>query len=288
MDIRFKLYPHPVLSSVTDDYQTTIRFTCDVRQGVRELIFDMETETDDAGLQDLISDGKAEYAYHMECPLTSFRKMVTSANPHVVQHVPERLLNGPVSVCCFIIAKVNLTRYTNASFNPDYAGLAFDIDRGSILAIGGQCSVTVTKEIEAGAKIPSIFSICKSGDDSDQSMRINADGDKIAIHLDSNNFQSYKVMVAMPGMLPVFHSMIIMPALIYVLELLRREGIEDHAGKKWCQGLRRSLERSGIPLNAETLENMPSFELAQRLLDLPITRALQYISSVGENESEDE
>lgn len=288
MDIRYRLYPYPVLSSVSDDYQTSIRFSCEVKKGVRELVFGMETVTDDAGMLRLIDTGKAEYAYHIECPLTSFRKLIPSTNPRVVQHIPERLLNGPVSACSFIVAKENLTGYANPSFNTDYAGLSFDIDRGSILGIGGQCNITVTKETEDLAKIPSIFSICRSGDDSDQSMQINVDGDKIAVILDSSNFQSYKVMVAMPGMQSVFHSMIIMPALIYVFELLRREGIEEHAGKRWCLGMRRALERSGISLTAEVLEDIPSFELAQKILDLPVNRALRDLSSVGENESEDE
>ena len=73
-----------------------------------------------------------------------------------------------------------------------------------------------------------------SADDSDTSMKINVDSDKIAIILNSHNFQSYKVMISMPSMISVFHSMIIMPALIYVFEMLRREGVEEYLSKRWC------------------------------------------------------
>ena len=288
MDIRFRLYPHPVLSSVSDDYRTGITFSCDVKKGIRELVFTMDSQVDDQGILDLIANGQAEYAYHIECPLTSFRLMIKSEIPWVTRHIPERDLNGQVSVCCFVIAKEDLVGYSNPNFNADYAGLSFDIDRGSILGIGGQCSITVTKEIDDLAKIPSIFSICRSADDSDTSMKINVDSDKIAIILNSTNFQSYKVMISMPTMISVFHSMIIMPALIYVFEMLRREGIDEYMNKRWCQGLRKALERSDVQLNADTLENIPSFELAQKILDLPVNRALRDISSAGENESEDE
>ena len=119
-------------------------------------------------------------------------------------------------------------------------------------------------------------------------MKINVDSDKIAIVLDSANFQNYKVMISMPSMISVFHSMIIMPALIYVFEMLRREGVDEYINRRWCQGLKRALERSNVELNAETLENVPSYELAQKILDLPINRALRDISTAGENESEDE
>ena len=288
MDIRYKLYPHPVLSSISDDYKTNISFTCDVKQGIRELIFFMNAKTNDAGILSLIKADKAEYAYHIECPLTSFRMMVQSSNPFIMKYIPERNLNGQVSVCCFIIAKENLAGYKNANFNADYADLSFDIDRGSILGIGGPCSINVTKETDDLAKIPSIFSICRSADNSDASMRINVDGDKIAIILNSADFQSYKVMTSMPVMISVFHSMIIMPALIYVFEMLRREGVDEYMSKRWCRGLQKALARSQVALNAETLENIPSFELAQKILDLPVNRALRDISTVGENESEDE
>ena len=288
MDIRFRLYPHPVLSSVSDDYRTSMEFTCDVKKGIRELVFMMDAKTEDEGILDLINSGKAEYAYHIECPLTSFRTMIRSEISMVSRHIPERDLNGQVSVCCFIVAKEDLQGYSNPNFNSDYAGLSFDIDRGSILGIGGQCNITVTKEIDDLAKIPSIFSICRSADDSDTSMKINVDSDKIAIILNSTNFQSYKVMISMPAMISVFHSMIIMPALIYVFEMLRREGIEEYSNRRWCQGLKKALERSDVQLNAETLENIPSFELAQKILDLPVNRALRDISTAGENESEDE
>lgn len=288
MDIRYRLYPHPVLSSVSDDYRTAFSFTCEVKKGIRELIFQMDAQTDDQGILDLIRDNKAEYAYHIECPLTSFRKMICTTDASVTQHIPERDLNGQVAVCCFILAKTDLQHYNNRNFNDDYESMSFDIDRGSILGIGGQCNVTVTKETDDLARIPSIFSICRSADDTDTSMRINIDSDKIAVVLDSANFQNYKVMISMPGMISVFHSMIIMPALIYVFETLRREGIEEHSQKRWCQGIRKALERANIELSADTLENIPSYELAQKILDLPVNRALRDISSTGENESEDE
>ena len=105
MDIRYRLYPHPVLSSFSDDYRTSLEFTCNVKKGIRELVFDMEARTDDKGILDLISSGKAEYVYHIECPLTSFRTLIKSEIPMVSRHIPERDLNGQVEVCCFIVAK---------------------------------------------------------------------------------------------------------------------------------------------------------------------------------------
>lgn len=289
MDIRFRLYPHPVLAAGYDNYKdASIDSTCSVTKGIRELIFSMDTKMDEEGLLALIDEDKAEYAYHIECPLTSYRVMIRSAQPDVVRHIPEKSLNGEVSICCFIIAKENLQGYKNPNFNDDYAGLSFDIEKGSILGIGGQHRVTITKEVDDLAKIPSIFSICRKAADSDPSMSFDLDNNKIAINLSSIDFQNYKVMVTKPSMISVFHSMIIMPALIYVFEQLRRDGMEEHIGKRWCHGLKKALDHTNTPLNMETLENTPSYELAQKVLDLPVNKALNNVATVGENESEDE
>jgi len=78
--------------------------------------------------------------------------------------------------------------------------------------------------------------------------------------------------------------MLIMPALIYVFETLKCAGIEEYETYRWFKGIERILKKSDIDLNADTLENNPSYELAQKLLDLPIDRALKSLLNVGVEE----
>ena len=68
------------------------------------------------GIQNLINNGDAYFAVHIECPMTSFRELY---------HVDEKLtlkfdandIEGFVYVCTFIIANKNLREYTNEKFN---------------------------------------------------------------------------------------------------------------------------------------------------------------------------
>ena len=99
--------------------------------------------------------------------------------------------------------------YKNLDFNSDYEGMTFSIDRGTILAIGGQRDLNITKDVEELTKIPSIFTICKYASNEDESMKIDIDSDKISIGLPEQSFQNYKILVSMPSLLPVLHSMII-------------------------------------------------------------------------------
>ena len=184
MDIRYKLYPYPVLISDTDDYvHSSFQFKVDVMKGIRELRLEFLMNLDNDEMNSMIKKGLAEYLIHIECPQTCYRGIVKSNEEDFFKKIPEKNLNGKVSLCAFVVAKTNIESYSNSDFNTDYKGVTFSIDRGSILAIGGQYDLNIVKDTEELAKIPSIFTICKYAADTDESMKIDIDGDKIAIAL---------------------------------------------------------------------------------------------------------
>jgi len=287
MDIRYKLYPYPVLSAATDDYKDS-QFVFKVQRqlGIREVILKIHVELENESLWELVQTGKAEFVVHIECPYTSYREALRFQDTEYVRKIPEKNLNGKVSICAFLVAKVNIKNYINENWNEVYKGLAFDLERGSILAIGGQYDLHVVKEMENLAKVPSIFTICRSAADNDEEMKIDIADHKIAITLSSEGFQNYKLLAAMPHFSPVLHSMIILPALLYVFETLLREGIEDFETRRWFRVLEKTLQKDEIRLNQDTLNNILSYELAQKLLDLPIQKALSAMASEDDIEEE--
>lgn len=80
-------------------------------------------------------------------------------------------------------------------------------------------------------------------------------------------------------MLPVLHSMLIVPALIYTFEMLRKEGIGEFEDLRWFKSIKRTLNRNDMILNEELLDTIPSFELAQKSLDLPVNWAFDALVS---------
>jgi len=157
--------------------------------------------------------------------------------------------------------------------------MSFHLHRGNIIAIGGQANIKVTKEVEELSKIPSIFTICRNAEDIDDSMKIDITGEKIVIVLCAKSFGNYKMLTGMPQMLPVLHSMLIVPTLIYTFEKLKSEGTSDFEDLRWYKSIERTLKKHNLTLNAELLESMPSFELAQKSLDLPVDRALEALAT---------
>lgn len=289
MDIRYKLYPYPMLAADMDDYiDSSFSFAVSIEKEIREIKFSFDLKLKNDGLAQMIESGKAEYLIHIECPQTCYRHALKIADTSCIHRISESDLNGRVSLCAFIVAKEDISSYHNSSFNPDYEGASFSIERGSILAIGGQYTLNIVKDTEELAKIPSIFTICKRAADTGDGMEIDLDGDKIAITLSSESFSTYKNLASYLNYQPAFHAMLIMPALIYVFETLRRESIDLYNDKRWFTAISKTLKRYDVMLNTETLENTPSYTLAQKILNLPVDRALTTLSEWGTEESEDD
>ena len=288
MDIRHRLYPYPVLSDMTNDYvNSSFGMQLEVSQGMKEICLSISLQLDNKEIEQFIVDGKAEYVIHIECSYTSYRTVIKTDESEIQKRIPEHKLNGKVAICTFIVAKKGIPQYYNSSFNEDYGGMHFSLNRGNIIGIGGQINIEITKEVEELSKIPSIFTICRCAADIDESMKFDITGEKIAITLCNRSFENYKVLSGFPAMLPILHSMLIVPALIYTFEMLRKEGISEFEDLRWFKSIKRTLNKNNMTLNEELLDTIPSFELAQKSLDLPVNRAFDALVSMDTTDEEE-
>ena len=289
MDIQHKLYPYPVLSGFTDDYvNSNFEMDCIPQKGIRELNFSITFTLKNDEMQKLIYNDLAEYVVHIECPYTAYRTVIKSKEAIIEKKISEHKLNGKVSICGFIIAKKDIPKFKNSSFNEDYNEMQFNINRGNILAVAGKYIINITKETEELAKIPSIFTICKCAEDTDESMKFDISGEKIAITLCQESFDNYKILSSTPNMLPIIHSMLIVPALIYTFETLKKEGLDEFIELRWFKSIEKALEKNEMELNEKLLDSYPSYELAQKVLDIPINRAFSALISLDSSEDEEE
>lgn len=288
MDIRHRLYPYPVLCDNTSDYiNSSFNMECQVTQKMREISFSISLNLLNEEIEKLIVDGTAEFVVHIECPYTAYRTVIKTDENKIEKCISEHKLNGKVSICAFIIAKQDISQYYNSCFSEDYEDMHFSLTRGSIMAIGGQVNIEITKEVEELSKIPSIFTICRCAEDTDDSMKIDITGEKIAITLCKKSFENYKILASIPSMIPVMHSILIVTTLIYTFETLKKEGISEFDDLRWFKSIERTLRKNDVILDEKMLDSMPSYELAQKSLDLPIDRALESLISqdnIGEED----
>lgn len=128
MRVKPRSYPHPVLSTFGDDivgsqFQVTVAVT-----GTKTTyVIDVRAKTSNSELASLIAKGQAQYAVHLECPLTRYRALFSSANEQFSFEVPAADIDGSVEVCSFILATKDLAGYVSKGFHADYKGLSFSV-----------------------------------------------------------------------------------------------------------------------------------------------------------------
>ncbi len=287
MDIKNRLFPYPVLSSSTDDYVTSsFEFQATVSTGLREIIVALDMKLDNEQIRQYIQDGLFEYVIHIECPATSYRTICGFFEDKYTIRIPEVKVNKKVSLCAFVVARRDIIGYRNSDFNEDYKDASFSLERGEIVAIGGQYDAVVTKAPEDMTKLPSIFTICKYASTEEECMKISLGTEKIVISISNSSFENYRMLTNMPTLLPVFHAAVIFPALIYVFEALKQQDLGVYEEYRWFVGLRKTFEKYGMKLDKDTLSETTSYELAQKLLDMPVNRALNAVTMVDDSEEE--
>ena len=147
MHIKAKLYPYPILADFNNDYiDSQFNIAVIVQSYPNELCLEFRPELNNSGIKTLINNNQAYYAVHIECALTSFRKLVIIPTDGLVYKIPADCIEGPISFCPFIIAKTDIVNYSNEKFNTDYEGIVFDIEAGNIIAIGQEVQTRVEKE----------------------------------------------------------------------------------------------------------------------------------------------
>lgn len=286
MNIEHKLYPYPVLSYFSDDYIDSV-FTSSLNIIYKNgnILFEMQGKTDNLELLKLIEEGYAEYTFHIECPSTSYRNIVSSDNGSKTVVIHDSLLNSKVNVCFFIIAKKDIENFKNSKFNSDYENLSFYIEKANILAIANQFNVEIEKEKDDLAQVPSIFLIIKRGDNERKGMEIDMLREKIEISLSKDDYENYSLF-SNGSYQALLHSSIIFPALVYVFENLKTIELDSVEDLRWFKTIKKVLENLDIGLDRESLDSIISYDLAQKIINYPISRSLVSLLSLDNSEEE--
>ena len=284
MEIKYKLYPYPVLSYYSNDYETgNFDVTIDVARGGYDLRIDFLASLTCQSLQDCIKQGVAKYVYHLECAQTGFRKVIQTEEVSKVYRLLSKVVNGKLQICPFIVAVNDLKSYTSQDFHEDYKGVAFDIEAGCVMAVGKMVTVDISKDIDDLANIPSIFNISKNADESCKQMLVDMSQRKIIIKLPLNDFYSCKALNATPLAQPILNSLTVVPALVYVLEELRALPIQERSENSdtlWYKVLSKALiTQFDCDIESEEFNNQNCLELAQKLINNPVTDAFTFLTS---------
>ena len=114
-------------------------------------------------------------------------------------------------------------------------------------------------------------------------MKIEIHDDKIRILLSKDSYSKYVSIGKSDLHLPIIHSMIIVPALIFVFDELKSDTniLENYGGYRWFYTIKKRLSMEGIELDERGIKSIESFYLAQKILDIPINDAINNLLKLG-------
>ena len=294
MDIRYKLYPYPIVSSFTNDYvNSSYDTSIEVSMFAHSIIISFESVIKNDEINHLLMDKKVAMVYHIECSQTGYRSIHKTDKFIDKFEIPASKINGRIQVCPFVVATENIQDFVSNDFHEDYNGFKFSIDQGCVLAISNQVNVDIEKTVNDLADTPSVFSIIKNEDKNERSMVVDMNHRKIIIKLIEEDFYNFKSLRKQISTQPMLNSLVVIPALIYVLEELSKRNIDDryeYSTYSWYRAIKKAmLNNFKIDIENDPLDNLNLLKLAQQLINGPLSNALHNLAfGYGANFEEDD
>ncbi|QOT08465.1 hypothetical protein JNUCC32_20155 [Paenibacillus sp. JNUCC32] len=277
MQINYRQFPHPVLSYFSDDvidsdFQASLKSS----KTQNTYIFEAYCVTSCEGINQLIEDKKALFAFHFECSTTRFRKVFTSFESFFTFQLPADSIEGKVQICSFILAAEDINNYSLPEFHPDYEGHSFIVKRGDVLGIDAERTFFAEKEIDPLKRIPSIFSVQPNRGENVIPFDMDSSGHKIVIKLSEDNFEHYKTISLNQNLQPLLSSLIIMPALVSILEMIKNAEEQDFDPEecRWYQVIKSRLRELEIDVENKNTFSDSTIAVAQKLIGDPLNISL--------------
>lgn len=285
MNINERLFPYPVLSVDKNDYMlstfnASLEYTKEINSVTITSVFDLRNKE----IQKLLDKNLVEYVLHLECSLTSFRTTIKSFVPFISVDVPYSKVNGKLELLAMIVAKQDIYDFYSEDFAEDFLNVKFDLPKASVLAYDNLPNMEFTKNYEDFKKTESIFRIRKIISDEDRKMEVHLDSDKIRILLGQKQYAIFENNANDPRLQQIFHSIVIFPALVYMIGELKMEGGEDYRTHNWYLSLEKAYKNKGKDFEEEILSEKTAIELAQDIMDFPINKAFTKLTNLMNEE----
>ena len=278
MKLSQRSYPHPVVGNSDDVVDAAFQATLEASLDKENIYIDSNIICSSATINDLLKSGAARFIVHVECSNTMFRKAFEFDKTTNRISISRDNVNDDVEVNTFVRATRDLANYEVQGAHPDYASAKFYVKTGDILAVGEGRVFTIENNFESTSRVGSIMQIRESVEDGDLPMSFNPNGDKILITLSKPDFSIYKILKSHESLSGPLTTSIVLPVLLEALHIIASasDSQGDDDPRRWVRVLTRRIKALELDKEDDLLI------LAQRLLELPIKRAL-----VGAKQSED-
>ena len=273
-------FTYPILCNYNDDYNN-VKFiagtTGKMTKTNKKSIVETYVEIEDEAINNLLNSRELKIITKVFCPQTKYRKVYEIQRGVDKIELNNRDINKRVEFTTYVIATKDIENYSSYNFNDDYQDMKFNIEKGSIVAIGKEETVFFEKDIDDLTKMDSVVKIRDSKTENEP-MSVIWDDETIKINLSTSDYETY--CRYSEYCVPVVNSMIVIPGLMYVLDQIAFDQIDmdDVRDKKWYRVLSKKIsEATGKEFNLSYIQANGSFEIIQKLFDSPIHDAMKEI-----------
>lgn len=275
MQIRNRLFSYPVYSNSVDDYKdNTFSFDYEIESDKENLKIHYTAKITNKYIVNQLQNNTIDLALLVECAKTAYRKLFVLQNLNGTISISSSALSAKVELCCLLLANKDFIINSDCGISSDYLNNSFEIKRGFIVGFDNSYPFIVDKDKEEEAKASSILSVVKKLDFGD-CMDVDLDNDnKIKIQLGDEMYQRF-VLLQSQDKLPIIHSMIVLPTLVYVIDQLKDPEIrKTYQDYYWYRCIDALLEKIKMEIGSLAFSNKSSLVIAQELLKQPIKNAL--------------
>lgn len=260
-----------------DDYNKNSKFSSEIHGKVEfnNVVISAKFNLNDDGLLNLIREGFAAFALHIECSKTAYRRKFYTRKFEYKVSIPVDDITDEIEVLGVVVALKRIDDYDNPNFNIAYQGIKVNIEKANILADSGQTILTLNDAVDY-CNQESIFKVKKIHDEKDW-IDLNFSQDEyVLICINESEYNTY--MKLAKGVLKnTIMTMVMLPVMITVLNVMEKEK-DEHEGKKWYKVISDKLESNDIYLdNINQTGDKSIFVIAQRIFQNPLKKAFSEI-----------
>lgn len=253
--------------------------------------FDCRLETDDQGLLELISQGKACYVVHIECPLLAFREVYKSGSGRFEIAIDTDKLANKVEFSSFIVAVEDIEGYTNKNFEEFFRNKieGYHVQRGGVLAIGSSFEIDLSRNGKIPKKMVDIIVIQEETKPGKKGYSLLLDNNKIIIQVSKKVKDAYATYGRC--YLHTVLSSLLVPAMQEILWTMKEE-TASYEGYHWYGVIKRALDDYGVNIEQMTMQTFqnPSAEdkkksipeIAQAIFKYPLDNCMVELGERGD------
>lgn len=282
MNVTNRLFTYPILSGEKHDYnESKFNVEYEDKKDINKVDITLDFEINCVEIKNLIANNQAEYVIHFECKKTGYREAISSNFMRIEHTLPLSRINGTLEMVGLVVLKQKIEQFKSADWVDDFDGISFDLMAGQILAYKNLDSLEISKDYEEFKNAESIFSIYKRAANNEQIADIELNAPKIKIGLPTSDYERYIKHCANFELQPILNSILVFPALVYLVSELRQVEDDMYQNLEWYVALEQAYKKRGQNFVQDINDyDKTSYQIAQEIMELPICAALSGLDDI--------